>query len=268
MSYMNIPYGLNQASVSQSSFLSIWKVQADNAYQVTKGAGFDFPGLFITYEGSGVFLQDNRQFDLQAGTYFFTQEAIPCSYRCLNNDWKFYFLDFSSLDIARELRLPADRVVSTVKITEATQLCERLIDTLIAEPVGYAYSANIFLQELLLLLAREQSAAPDSRYSELNQILIYIHRHIDQALRIEELIERSGMSRTAFFTRFRAVTGQPPGDYILNLKIESARVSLETTNFSVKEIAAQLQFYDEFHFSKLFKRKYGLSPSAYRDTRH
>lgn len=266
MSFMNIPYGLSQSPVPGSSFMSIWKVQANDAYQVTKGAGFDHPGLFITYEGGGTLSQGTQHFDLQAGTYFFVQDAIPSSYRCLNDDWKFYFLDFSSLDIVRELQLPVSKSVTTGRVPEAIQWCERLIDTLIAEPLGYAYTVNICMQELLLLLAREQSAEPDSRHTELNKILIYIHRHIDQSIRTEELIAWSGMSRTAFFSRFRAVTGQSPGDYILHLKLESAKVSLESTNLSVKEIASHLQFYDEFHFSKLFKRKYGLSPSAYRHT--
>jgi len=94
-----------------------------------------------------------------------------------------------------------------------------------------------------------------------------MHKNIDKSFRVDELVRRSGMSRTSFFTRFRAVTGYSPNDYMLMLKLESAKVSLETTSLSVKEIGSKLQFYDEFHFSKLFKRRFGLSPSAFRGTR-
>ncbi|WP_171686776.1 helix-turn-helix transcriptional regulator [Paenibacillus planticolens] len=264
MSYMNIPYGLDREPIPLPQFISIWKVQANDTYNISKGKGFDVPGLFITYEGKGILSQGEQHHELHAGTCFFVQEAIPSTYRCQNNDWKFYFLDFSSLDVMPFLQLPVGRVIATGKVADAIQLCERMIDTLIAEPFGYAYSANMILQELLLLFAKEHSAAPSSRHTELNNILIYIHRNMNKAIRIEELIAQSGLSRTTFFSRFRSITGQSPSDYILNLKLESAKVSLETTNVSLKEIAAHLQFYDEFHFSKLFKRKYGLSPSAFR----
>jgi AraC-like DNA-binding protein len=265
VSYMNIPYGLGRESdVPQCQFSSIWKVQANDTYQVSKDEGFDSPGLFITYEGKGSFSQSAGQYELNADTYFFVQEAVPCIYRCQNNDWKFYFLDFSNLDIARFLKLPVWKSISTGKLAEVIQICERIIDNLIAQPTGYAYSANILLQEIILLFAREQSVVTTSRYTDLNNVLLYMHKNMDRSFRVEELVQKSGLSRTTFFTRFRSITGMSPNDYMLKLKLESAKISLETTNLSIKEISANLHFYDEFHFSKLFKRNCGLSPSAFR----
>jgi AraC-like DNA-binding protein len=267
MSYMNIPYVLGKAPITFPQFISIWKVQANDAYNIINREGFVVPGLFITYEGKGILSQGNNRHELQAGTFFFVQEAIVTEYRCQDDNWKFYYLDFSSLDMIRNLQLPVSTVETTGKVAEAVLLCERMIDTLIAESFGYAYSANIILQQLLVLLARENESSPTLRQTELDNILIYIHRNMDKGIRVEELIERSGLSRTAFFSRFRALTGQSPSEYMLNLKLESAKVSLETTSLTVKEIASHLQFYDEFHFSKLFKRKYGQSPSTWRSSR-
>ncbi|BBH20097.1 hypothetical protein Back11_14420 [Paenibacillus baekrokdamisoli] len=265
MSYMDIPYRLEvQAAVPLCKFLSIWKVQANDAYQVNKGEGFLTPGLFIIYEGIGAFSQSTERYELLPGTFFFVREAIPCSYRCQMDNWKFYFLDFSSLEMTHFLNLPICEVVLTGKMTEATQLCERLIDNLIVQPVGYAYSANLLLHEVLLLFAREQSVSETTRHTELDKILFYMHKNIDKPFRIEELVQQSGLSRTTFFARFRSTTGMSPSNYMLKLKLESAKASLETTNLSVKEIASALHFYDEFHFSKLFKRNYGQSPSAFR----
>ncbi|MZQ83213.1 AraC family transcriptional regulator [Paenibacillus sp. 5J-6] len=264
MSFMNIPYGIGNTPIPLASFISIWKVQANDTYTNIRGNGFEVPGLFITYEGKGLLSQGEQQYDLHAGSYFIVPDGKPTSYRCQGNDWKFYYLDFSSLDAMQSLQLPVNEVVSTGKIAEAIQLCERIIDLLIAEPFGYAYSANILLQEMTLLFAKEHSAAPAARHTELNNIMIYIHRNLDKVIRVDELVAQSGMSRTTFFSRFRSITGVSPSEYMLNLKLESAKISLETTSLSIKEIAAHLQFYDEFHFSKLFKKKFGLSPSAFR----
>lgn len=265
MSYMDIPYSLGEKSaVPLCKFISIWKVQANDTYQVTKSAGFVTPGLFITYEGNGVISLADDRFDLYPGSFFLVQDVIPCTYNCQNNNWKFYFIDFSSLDMAHFLHLPVGEILSTAKLTEALQLCEKIIETLIAQPAGYAYSANILLQEVLLLFAREQSFLAAPNHTEMDRILYYMHKNLNKPIQIDELVQMSGLSRTYFFARFRSMTGHTPTSYMLKLKLESAKVSLETTNLPVKEIAAALHFYDEFHFSKLFKKHYGMPPSVFR----
>ncbi len=263
MSEMNIPYKLEgELELPPCKFKSIWKVKAKNSYHANQAVGFANPGLFITYVGQGDLRRSGRHDDLHSGTVYFMPEAIPCSYRCKDDNWQFYFLDFSSLDMARYLELPIEKTLSTGKIPEAIQLCERLIDTLIAKPPGYGYTADILLQELLLLFARERPSSRMIRHPELDAILFYMHKNIGKPFRIEDLLRQTELSRTAFFARFRAMTGQSPSQYMQELKLASAKASLETTNLSIKEIAATLHFYDEFHFSKTFKKRYGVAPSA------
>lgn len=262
---MNIPYSIHtESTIPSCAFMSIWDVQANDTYHSLKSEGFTVPGLFITYEGNGILTQAHETFALHAGTYLIVQDGITSSYRCQNNDWKFYFIDFSSLDMSRFLELPINEVVTTGKIGLAMQKCEHLIDLLIEQQHGYEVAASILLQEILLLFAKERHAATTQQHQELNKIIIYMHKHIDKTIRVDELIAMSGLSRTTFFTRFRSRTGLSPSDYMLKLKLESAKVSLETTNLSVKEISTNLQFYDEFHFSKLFKKNFGISPSTFR----
>jgi AraC-like DNA-binding protein len=265
MNFMDIPYTVaDQALSSPCKLSSIWKVQANEAYHPHKRGGFHSPGLFITYEGRGILTQTDKEHELPAGTFFLVPASVPSAYRCRNDNWRFYFLDFDSLDMCRSLGLPVGEATATNQLAEAMHLCEQLIDMLISQPTGFMYSANSLLHEILLLFARERSAAASSRHSEINAILLYMHKNIDKPLRIEELVHRSGLSRTTFFNRFRTVTGETQNDYMLKLKLESAKASLETTSLSVKEIGSKLQFYDEFHFSKLFKRQFGVAPSTYR----
>ncbi|GLX67461.1 AraC family transcriptional regulator [Paenibacillus glycanilyticus] len=265
MSFMNIPYELEaKAMPPVCRFQLIWKVEANNAYQVTKPAGFTTPGLFTTWDGAGVITLGSKQYELPAGTYIIVPADIPASYHCVNGNWKFYFLEFDSLDMALALELPIGIPVTTAKMAEAARINERLINNLIMKPTGYDYDSHLALQELLLLLAREQEANRSGRQPELDDILYRMHQTIGQNVSLEEWVQRSGLSRTAFFTRFRMRTGMSPNQYMQELKLAAAKTALETTHASVKEIAAALQFYDEFHFSKLFKRRFGLSPRAYR----
>ncbi|CAI6060651.1 AraC family transcriptional regulator [Cohnella sp. JJ-181] len=265
MAYMDIPYGLDdQFSLPELRFRSIWKVQANRTYQAAKPLGFDVPGIFVTFEGRGTLSQSDARYELEAGTYMIVQPGLPCAYRCADDLWNFYFIHFEPLDMALLLDLTAGRPASSARMAEAVRLCERMIDSLIVRPKGYKFMVNLEMQKLLLLFATEQDAGSGSRYSELDDILYRMHKNIGQPAAIDDLVRQSGLSRTVFFARFRARTGMSPHRYMQELKLASAKTSLETTNLSVKEIAAALQFYDEFQFSKLFKQRYGASPRAYR----
>lgn len=264
-SLMNIPYELNEKKDPPNCrFQSIWKVHANHAYQVNKPNGFQTPGLFVTFDGRGSFIRGKERHDLVAGTYYIVEEGTPCSYKCQDNDWKFYFIHCRDLAMASHLELPIGGVAATARIPEAIQQCEKLITDLIVQPSGYEYNAHIGLQELLLLFARDQETTRAARYPELDETLYHMHQNIGMPIRIDDLVRDTGLSRTAFFQRFRSMTGMSPSRYMLNLKLAYAKASLETSTLSVKEIASALQFYDEFHFSKAFKRRYGASPRVFR----
>lgn len=79
-----------------------------------------------------------------------------------------------------------------------------------------------------------------------------------------QLAREAGMTYEQFRKRFSAAMGVPPAQYRLARRLDRAATRLQADDAPLKEIAAELGFCDEFHFSKLFKRRTGLSPAAYR----
>ncbi len=79
-----------------------------------------------------------------------------------------------------------------------------------------------------------------------------------------EVARMCGLNYEQFRKKFTAATGVPPAQYRLAKRIDRAAARLRADDAPLKDIAAELGFCDEFHFSKLFKRRTGLSPSAYR----
>jgi AraC-like DNA-binding protein len=98
----------------------------------------------------------------------------------------------------------------------------------------------------------------------IERALTRIHGSIYGRLDFEALVAESGYSDSYFSRRFRAVTGLPPKQYYLRLKVETAHMLLRETDLSISEIAAQLHFTDAFYFSKTFKQWTGMPPSAAR----
>ena len=67
-----------------------------------------------------------------------------------------------------------------------------------------------------------------------------------------------------FSALIRAYTGQKPMEWITTYTIGQAKHLLSQTDLSVKEIAGQLGFPEQFTFQKYFKRVVGVSPSEYQ----
>ncbi|MFZ2655954.1 MAG: helix-turn-helix domain-containing protein [Victivallales bacterium] len=91
----------------------------------------------------------------------------------------------------------------------------------------------------------------------------YIGANIGKRISIAAIAKHSGYSASFIHHRFKADFGMPPAKYVLGRKMKSAREKL-LDGKSVGETAAELGFYDLFHFSKAFKKYFGHSPSAAR----
>jgi transcriptional regulator GlxA family with amidase domain len=63
---------------------------------------------------------------------------------------------------------------------------------------------------------------------------------------------------------FKAEMRVSPGLYIRNLRVKRARELLETTSLSVKEIRLRVGMSDESHFTRYFKKAFGVTPSRHR----
>jgi AraC-like DNA-binding protein/quercetin dioxygenase-like cupin family protein len=78
------------------------------------------------------------------------------------------------------------------------------------------------------------------------------------------LASRAGMSETGLAAAFRAVLGRSPIDHLIELRIARARRLLVSGNDTVAHVGAQVGIGDLAYFSKVFKRRTGLPPLAYR----
>jgi AraC family transcriptional regulator of arabinose operon len=67
---------------------------------------------------------------------------------------------------------------------------------------------------------------------------------------------------------FKAETGTTLYQYVLMRKVDTAKVLLKDTSISIREIAEQLGFTDQYHFSNYFKQRTGTSPTEYRKHEH
>lgn len=94
--------------------------------------------------------------------------------------------------------------------------------------------------------------------------LAYIDAHLSEALTNERLASVCGMSRSNFMRRFQQCMSHTPADYVQEKRIISACNLLLMTTASIETIAVECGFSDRHHFTRVFTRRMGISPAAFR----
>ncbi|MBD2187594.1 GlxA family transcriptional regulator [Pseudanabaena mucicola] len=92
----------------------------------------------------------------------------------------------------------------------------------------------------------------------------WISEHINQPNTLISASQVAGLAIRTFNRRFKAATGLTPIAYIQNLRIEQAKIQLETTDKTIDSIGITVGYEDSSSFRVLFKRITGLTPSDYR----
>ncbi len=94
--------------------------------------------------------------------------------------------------------------------------------------------------------------------------IVYMLRHLNEELCVSKLSQIADISASHFFWLFKQATGDTPIQFLIRARMRRAQTLLQETGLTVKEIAAQLGYRDEFYFSRQFKSYYGSAPSHYR----
>ena len=98
------------------------------------------------------------------------------------------------------------------------------------------------------------------------RILKYVTEHIDTPdLKIDNIAEAMGMSRSVLYTKIKQQLGMTPIDFVRHVRIMRACELLKDTDESLSSVAFAVGFSDAKYFSKVFKRETGIVPTEYRE---
>lgn len=100
---------------------------------------------------------------------------------------------------------------------------------------------------------------------ELLKSIEYIHQNFHSKIELETLYSISCMSRSSYIRYFKQFFNCTPIDYIQDYRLRQSKSMLKYTSDSLTLIANNCGFCDSAHFSRLFKQKYQISPSKYRN---
>jgi len=145
-----------------------------------------------------------------------------------------------------------------------------IIVHLIAQHYGKAAAQNVernFSHEIRKPYEDQRylEGAGDRHADELiAEIQFWLRTNLNTELTLIEIAKQFGMSQRSFTRRFKVATGVRATQYWQQLRIETAKELLSSSNLTIQEIADQVGYQDQGHLTRLFKKDLSLTPKAYR----
>ncbi len=99
---------------------------------------------------------------------------------------------------------------------------------------------------------------------QLQQAIEYIHTHLDQDLSLFQIAQVINISPTYFASLFKRATGTSPHQYVIQQRVERAKLMLSKTDIAIADIALQVGFSSQSHLTQQFKRLTGITPKQVR----
>jgi AraC-like DNA-binding protein len=142
----------------------------------------------------------------------------------------------------------------------------------VGEALGPQYVECIgiaILARLLRLQSAETPAGARPRVSalakwRLKRTTEYLEAHLAEPIGLADLAAASGLSRMHFAAQFRAATGMRPHDYLLWRRIDRAMGILRSDRRPLCEVALDVGFKTQAHFTTVFRRVVGTTPNEWR----
>lgn len=119
-----------------------------------------------------------------------------------------------------------------------------------------------FINEIFKQLYRENMEINELNFS--TQVKKYIAENYSQPLSLENIAQSLNYSPSYLSIQFKQSIGYSPIDYLIQIRMEKATILLIETNASLREIAANVGYHDVYYFSRLFKKRMGMSPAQFR----
>lgn len=232
--------------------------------------------LHFVLGGKGSLAIDGQEYCLKTDDLFVIPKGCPIKYHAdFEEPWEYIWITFDGTMAETYLQHAGiNRQHPCARSGIPTKIYLPLVQKILnANELTLANEirrvAHLF--EIMALLIEAQSALQGGRkqydYSSdayVAYALQYIKANFDH-IRVQDIVKYIGINRSYLTNIFKKKLGVSPQQYLLELKLEKGAELLRRTEESVQEIAAAIGYDNPLTFSKMFKKKYGDSPSAYRN---
>lgn len=225
--------------------------------------------------GKGKLFANEQVYEITGGHGFLIVPGQITTYRADEQEpWEYTWIEFDGLRAQESLRLAgisgAEPVYTPSGREAGEKLCRQMlyiVNNGTAKPMHLIGHGFLFLSQLVESSAyRSSQNVRRLRDFYIKEALSFIESNFQRDITIEEIAAFCGLNRSYFGKVFRETMGESPQAFLLHYRMTRAAQLLKETRLSVGEIAQQVSYDNQLHFSRAFKNVHGVSPREYRQT--
>ncbi len=217
----------------------------------------------VEYVQEGIFLfrQDDITLRINPGEIFLVQFGVDNSMQCETETATKRTVIMTGSLLRRSLEVMGLARVNRIIPNDRTRI-DGIFDRI------YAHSQKDDIADYretckecyALLMELSAQNAATHRPKELQRALEYIHEHLSEHLTLARLVQHTGVSGATLYRLFREHLKTSPIEYCLEQKMERAASLLRHHIYSVKELAAEMNYSSPQYFATEFKKHFGITP--------
>lgn len=220
--------------------------------------------FYMIIEGEAEIWCNGRHIKMMKDNIYIVPSNVNFAFHCDKYCKKLYFKAKLVNSVGRELPVaPPEGLI----LTDYAKFIHKMVQLYQKNDYHSALALRAGAEEIILEAMRRTQEYPIHYYSPIiTDTLQTIHTAPHLSLSAAALAKPLFISPGHLRNLFSKEVGIPLIKYIRNQVLVSTSDELCSTNLSLKEISMKYGFYDQFHFSRLFTRHFGISPSDYRKT--
>lgn len=242
--------------------------------------------IFYIVSGKGYIRCETKDYDICSKDIIVINSREIHYLESKDDNFKFYliridlpFLFSNQIDLCQTKYLApfSENLILFKNLIRNDQTVSSCIDSIIHEyyskEIGYELAIKSSLYTLMVLLMRnyvDRFVTPRQATHKINtikrfyEIYDYIENNYKHEISTAELAEIAHVNTYYFSRIFKQITGRTPVEYINEIRLRKSIELLKTDSMNITEIAMNCGFNDLNYFSRVFKKKYGISPSKFR----
>jgi len=182
------------------------------------------------------------------------------------------FMQMMSKKLFNHREVIFDNINNSITV-DFRNILNKFIEEINNKPVGYELMIENLDKQIAISLLRDLDNNLNKKFlntdqsdkKSINKAIYFINNNYDKELSLEEVAATANYSPYHFIRVFKEETGKTPFQYLLDIKIDKAKEKLYNSNKTISDICYECGFNNRSHFSFIFKRKTGNSPSEYRE---
>lgn len=229
--------------------------------------------------GTGTLIAENSKkesisYSIKSGQGFMIFPNQICTYIAdAQQPWEYVWIEFDGLRAKETVELSGLCVNSPVYKAKYKDVAQTMKDEMLYiinhkddspfHLIGHLY---LFIDSFVKSSTITQiSKSNNLRDFYIKEALSFIEQNFQNDITVEEIAACCGLNRSYFGKIFHEVLGKSPQEFLISYRMTKATELLKLTSLSIAEVGSAVGYSNQLHFSRAFKKNYGISPRQWRN---